>query len=328
MMKTMMKNEKNILVTGAAGFIGRHVSRFLRNDGFQVFGVDWDEEAASRALTEDESVIQICSFDNYDVINKVRSGFYQSVVHLAATPRVPLSVTDPVGTHVNNVERTLLLLDACRERDVRLVFAGSSAAYGDIDVFPTIESSLKNPTSPYGLQKLIVDDYIKMFHMLYGSDMCSFRFFNVYGPGQYPGGSYPMAITAWTWSIANGSTPVLYGDGSIMRDYTYVGDVAEAVTMAVRSSQRLDGCSYNVCSGTSLSMLDVWKHIKSASKFNGDIVFAPPRAGDARKTHGSFSNTSARFGWAPSTPFKNGVEKTWEWVSRESSKLSLQSIQA
>lgn len=318
------KSKLPILITGAAGFIGSNLSRVLSQDNIPWVGVDWDKDAVRRQLQTSKGAIWMSSFDDPGILEAVASSRFRCVIHLAATARVQLSVDDPVGTHENNVERSLRLIDACRSSDTRFIFASSSAVYGNCHRFPTQENDTKKPLSPYGLQKLIIDNYVNLFGSIYGSDMVALRFFNVYGPGQKPGGTYPMAITAWNWAIAQGQIPELYGDGTIERDYIYVDDVAEAICSAALHSERFSGQSMNICSGNAQSMISVWNSIREVSGASVDIKFMPPRSGDPQKTLGDNSFAKSILDWSPIVPFSIGVEKTWEWVNAEIKKSTLE----
>jgi UDP-glucose 4-epimerase len=311
-----------IIVTGAAGFIGRHVMSLAGSLGHVPFGVDWSEENVNRSISEDGYIIILSSFDDIKILDQVSSGFFDAVIHLAATARVPVSIDHPVETHINNVERTLRLLDACRVSNTRFVFAGSSSVYGNGASFPTCELSSPQPLTPYGLQKSIIDQYIRVYNGLYGTDAVSLRFFNVFGPGQYPGGSYPMAVSAWSWAVAHGGRAELYGDGSIRRDYTYVGDVSRAILAAAMREVPFTGQSINICAGSPVGMLEVWDAIIGASKTSAVLHRMPPRAGDPKITWGDNSLALKELGWKPRVLFHEGVEKTLEWVSSKA-KLSL-----
>lgn len=318
----------NIVITGAAGFIGRHVLRLAKSLGHHPIGVDWSEENVNRAISEDGGIMVLSSFDDEKILDQVSSGHADAVVHLAATARVPVSVDRPVETHINNVERTLRLLDACRKSDTRFVFAGSSSVYGNEASFPTCESSRPQPLTPYGLQKSIIDQYMRVYNGLYGTDAVSLRFFNVYGPGQYPGGPYPMAVSAWAWAVAQGGRAELYGDGSIRRDYTYVGDVSRAILTAAVREAPFAGQAINICAGSPVGMLEVWDAIISASKTSAVLHRMPPRAGDPKMTWGDNSLALKELGWKPEVLFHEGVEKTWEWVSTKAQSSLSESIQA
>jgi len=317
-----------MIITGAAGFIGLHVLRLANSLGHDTIGVDWSEENVTRAISEDGVIMVLSSFDNDKILDHVSSGRIDVVIHLAATARVPVSIDHPVETHINNVERTLRLLDACRTSNTRFVFAGSSSVYGNGASFPTCESSHPQPLTPWGLQKSIIDQYMRVYNGLYGTDAVSLRFFNVYGPGQYPGGPYPMAVSAWTWAVAKGGRAELYGDGSIRRDYTYVGDVSRAILAAAVRESPFSGQAINICAGSPVGMLEVWHTVMSASKTSAILYKMPPRAGDPEMTWGDNSLAFKELGWKPEVPFHEGVEKTWEWVSKKVQSSLSESIQA
>lgn len=324
-MKTT-KIDRPFLVTGAAGFIGRHVMRSLRSKGFAVVGVDWDEGAVGLALDRDGGIMRLSSFDDADILHAVGDGDFSCVVHLAATARVPTSVQQPVETHINNVERSLRMLDACKAGATRMVFAGSSSVYGDTSVFPTSEGVPSRPMTPYGLQKAVMDEYIRIYASLYQTDAVSLRFFNVFGPGQYPGGAYPMAITAWSWAIANGTRAEIYGDGSIKRDYTYIDDVVRGIVLAATRKTGFHGQAINLSAGSPVTMLSVWNQILTASGRQHELHFMPHRVGDPTMTWGDNSVAQEELGWRPQISFQEGVEKTWEWVQGEVQKYTSQSI--
>lgn len=323
-----MKIEKPFLVTGAAGFIGRHVMRALRSHGFAVVGVDWDEESVERALRKDAGIMRLSSFDDPDILQAVGRGDFHCAIHLAATARVPLSVQKPVETHVNNVERSMRLLDACRIGRSRMVFAGSSSVYGDTAVFPTPEHVKAQPITPYGVQKHIMDEYIRVYGSLYGTDAVSLRFFNVFGPGQYPGGTYPMAITAWSWAIANGTRAEIYGDGSIRRDYTFVDDVCRGIVMAATRGEPFSGQAINLPAASPVTMLEVWNCLLQVSGKSHPLHFMSPREGDPAITWGDNSLAQKELGWTTEISFQKGVEKTWEWVRAEIQEHTSESIPA
>jgi UDP-glucose 4-epimerase len=322
------KTDRPFLLTGAAGFIGRHVMRALRGRNLTVVGVDWDQESVERAVDRDGGAMRLSSFDDADIIRAVAAGDFSCIVHLAATARVPFSVQEPVETHINNVERSLRLLDACRSGRSRMVFAGSSSVYGDTTVCPTPESAKAQPMTPYGLQKYIMDEYIRIYGSLYGMDAVSLRFFNVFGPGQYPGGTYPMAITAWSWAIARGTRAEIYGDGSIRRDYTFVDDVCRGIVMAATRNEPFCGQAINLPASSPVTMLKVWNCLLNASGKSHELHFMPPRAGDPSVTWGDNYLAQKELGWTPEISFQEGVEKTWEWVKEEVQSYTSESIPA
>ncbi len=215
------------LVTGGAGFIGSHLVDALVSADETVRVVD-DLSTGKRA-----NLARHLSGSGRDAIEFVEGDLAEPgvaaetvagidyVLHMAAIPSVPRSVKDPIASHRANVEVTLLLLQAAREAGVkRLVFASSSSVYGDSPTLPKDEEMPTNPKSPYALQKLIGEQYARLFHSLYGLDTVSLRFFNVFGPRQDPSSPYSGVISLFTSALSEGRQPTIHGDGRQTRDFT------------------------------------------------------------------------------------------------------------
>ena len=209
------------LVTGGAGFIGSHVVEALVARGEAVRVVDdlstgKRENLAGVGLEKVELIED--DLATPDVASRAVAGITH-VVHIAAIPSVPRSVEDPVKTHRANVDGTLLLLMAARNAKVkRVVFASSSSIYGDAPTLPKHEEMPPNPLSPYALQKLIGEQYLRLFYRLYGLDTVALRFFNVFGPRQDPSSMYSGVISIFTAALSEGRVPTIHGDGEQTRD--------------------------------------------------------------------------------------------------------------
>ena len=188
-------------------------------------------------------------FASVNVLTKVKSGVYDSVFHLAAIPRVSYSVEHPLETHETNVNKTLHLMDACVGNVKRFVFASSSSVYGGADILPTPETHPKNPKSPYALQKSIIEDYLKVYSLLYGLESIALRFFNVFGPNQLGHSPYSTAVSAWLTAIKNGKSMRSDGDGSQSRDLCYVDNVVDVCIRASQHEKNLGAEVFNVACG-------------------------------------------------------------------------------
>jgi nucleoside-diphosphate-sugar epimerase len=223
------------------------------------------------------------------------------VFHTAAVPRVPYSVEHPVESTDQNITGTVSVFTAAaRARVRRVVYSASGSAYGEQPVLPLNETMPANPVNPYGLQKYVGELFAKLWCDLYGIEMVSLRYFNVYGPGLDPNGPYALAIGKFLKATKEGLPKTIYGDGTITRDFTHVRDVAEANLLAAESPRVGKGEVINVGAGKQTTIQTL------AEMFGGEIVYGPARV----EAHDSVAdNTKARelLGWEPKMTLEEGI---------------------
>lgn len=336
-------NNKRVLVTGGAGFIGSHVVRELVSHDYIVDVVDDMSNGSLDALEgvsfrvvpadlvknfeikhpESQraagSVLVIeGDFAHREILNRSKSGLYDVIFHLAAMPRVGYSVEYPFESNDLNVTRTLALLDAIRGGNTRFVFSSSSAIYGEIDQLPTTEFSPSNPQSPYGLQKRMIEDYLTLFGRLYQQKSVCLRYFNVYGPGQDGVSPYSTAVAAWCSALRDGRALRSDGNGYQTRDLVFVKDVARANRIAAESQHDFRGHAFNVGSGDSLSNNEVLDLLRL--KFPTlEVQSAPARPGDVSDTLADVSVAKSVLGWEPQVRFEEGLKMTLTWWGLDAS---------
>lgn len=307
-----------VLVTGGYGFIGSHVVDAFLNKGYHVTVVDNLDTGKLKNLehlnphSNSKLEVYVDDFVGFKTLTEVRSGKYQYVLHLAAKASVPFSVDKPVESNDNNVSKTLALLEACKVGNVRkFVFSSSSAVYGDPKTFPTNERSIKNPMSPYALQKSIIEDYCKLYNELYGLKVICLRYFNVFGPRQAGSGPYANVISSWCEKGIRENKIRLDGGGKAYRDFVHVYDVANANTLAVENESIEFGC-YNIGSGKSVRISEILEYFKNCFQ-TVDIAEAQARVGDPIKTQADVALAEQTLGFIPTDVTAEAFYKTFDW---------------
>jgi UDP-glucose 4-epimerase len=269
------------LVTGGAGFIGGHLAERLVRDGHSVRILDNFSSGRETNLRGWGERAEILRDDIRDraAVARAMTGV-RVIFHLAALPSVPKSVADPLTSHDINVNGTLNILLAARDARVqRVVFTSSSAVYGDSPTLPKREDMTPTPISPYGLHKLIGEQYGELFTRAYALPTVSLRYFNVYGPRQDPQSEYAAAIPKFITCLLDGRAPTVFGDGQQTRDFTYVANVVDA-NLAAAAGPNAIGQTFNIADGRRISVNDL---IATLNTILGSAIapaYAPPRAGD------------------------------------------------
>jgi nucleoside-diphosphate-sugar epimerase len=310
------------LVTGGAGFIGSHLVEALVARGARVRVVDSLVTGHRRNLAH-LSGVEFLAGDlaELDTARRAVEGA-EYVLHHAAIPSVPRSVADPLAAHRANVDATLNILVAARDAGVRrVVYAGSSSVYGDTAVLPKHEDLPPQPQSPYALQKLVGEQYARLFFQLYGLETVSLRYFNVFGPRQDPMSPYSGVISRFISALANGRRPTIYGDGEQTRDFTYVANVVDAALRACETPG-IAGKVINVATGQRISVNQLLETLCGLWGQSAQPVYAEPRPGDIRHSQADISRARALLGYEPHVSFEEGLRRTLDWY-RES--LSLRS---
>jgi nucleoside-diphosphate-sugar epimerase len=305
------------LVTGGAGFIGSHIAEELLRRGQQVRIADSLITGKRRNL----DALQGAEFIEGDladlaVAQRAVDGM-EYVLHQAAIPSVPRSVKDPVTSNRANIDASLNVLVAARDGGVkRLVYAGSSSAYGDTDVLPKREDMPTRPLSPYALQKFVVEQYCQMFTRLYGFQTVTIRYFNVFGPRQDPGSPYSGVISLFATALLDGHQPVIYGDGEQTRDFTYVTNVVDGVLRAC-DARNASGEVINVATGGRISLNELLRTMNRIVGTNTKAVYQDARAGDVRDSQADITKARQLLGYVPIVDLEEGLRHTLDWARRE-----------
>jgi UDP-glucose 4-epimerase len=301
------------LVTGGAGFIGSHLTEELVRRGHRVRVVD-SLITGKRANLAHIKDVEFLEGDLADMPVALRAAAgMEYVLHQAAIPSVPRSVKDPITSNRANVDASLNVLVAARDAGVkRVVYAGSSAAYGDTPTLPKREDMLTDPLSPYALQKLVVEQYCQMFTRLYGLETVTTRYFNVFGPRQDPGSPYSGVISLFVTAVLAGRRPIIYGDGGQTRDFTYVANVVDGVLRACEAPKAV-GEVINVATGGRISLKELLSTVNRLVGTHIEPVHEDARVGDVRDSQADITKAKALLGYAPIVPFDEGLAKTLEW---------------
>ena len=303
----------NYLVTGGAGFIGSHLAEELLRRGHRVRIAD------SFITGKRENLAHLAGAELMEgdlaeprVAERAVQGI-EYVLHQAAIPSVPRSVKDPITSNRANVTATLNVLVAARDAGVkRLVYAGSSSAYGNTPTLPKHEAMPTSPLSPYALQKLVGEQYCQMFTQLYGFEAVTTRYFNVFGPRQDPGSPYSGVISLFATAIPAGRQPIIYGDGEQTRDFTYIANVVDGVLRACEAPKAA-GEVINVATGLRISLNDLVRVINTLVGSNIAPIYKEERAGDIRDSQADISKAKAILGYTPRVSFEDGLKQTLEW---------------
>jgi len=239
------------------------------------------------------------------------------VIHLAALPSVPRSVADPLSANRVNIEGTLNVLLAAREAGVkRVVFAASSAAYGDNPILPRVESHEPRPLSPYALTKVAGEYYCQIFTRLYGVEAVALRYFNIFGPRQDPHSQYTGVLSKFITAYIKGTTPIIFGDGEQSRDFTYIANVVDA-TLRACTAPDAPARVINVGVGGRFTLNQT---IALLNQIFGKQVtprYDPPRSGDVLHSQADISLARQLLGYEPKVPYEQGLRKTVEWYRAE-----------
>jgi UDP-glucose 4-epimerase len=239
------------------------------------------------------------------------------VFHEAAVASVTRSVEDPPLSHRNNGTATVTLLTAARDAGVRrVVYAGSSSVYGDTPKLPKREDMETRPLSPYGIEKMTGEHYLRAFARLFGMETLTLRYFNVFGPRQDPGSPYSGVISLFATALLAGRRPVIYGDGRQSRDFTYVADVVRANLLALRA-RGLQGQSVNVATGHRVTLNALLRVMARLAGRPPKAEHRTPRPGDVRHSLADLRAAKKLLGYRPRTPFDEGIRRTLEWYRVE-----------
>jgi nucleoside-diphosphate-sugar epimerase len=301
------------LVTGGAGFIGSHLTEELIRRGEQVRVVDSLITGHRRNLAH-LSGVDFLEGDLADLaVAKRAVDGVDYVLHQAAIPSVPRSVDDPITSNRANIDSTLTVLVAARDARVRrVVYAGSSSAYGNTPTLPKHEDMPTNPLSPYALQKLVGELYMQMFTTLYGLETVTIRYFNVFGPRQDPSSPYSGVISVFAKALLENTAPTIYGDGEQTRDFTYVANVVDGVLKAVKAPDA-SGKVVNVATGLRISLNTLFGTMRDAVGSRLEVNYGPTRPGDVKDSLADITRARTLLGYEPSVSLEAGLKKTLEW---------------
>ena len=317
-------SDRVVLVTGGAGFIGSHlVERFL-SEGATVrviddFSTGRRENLAplvdridlhEQSITDPAACAAACVGVDY-------------VLHQAALPSVARSVDDPMATHDVSATGTLNMLVAANDAGVRrLVYAGSSSAYGDIPTLPKREAMASMPRSPYAVAKLAGEHYVRVFAHLFGLETAVLRYFNVFGPRQDPNSVYSAVIPLFINAALGEQAPTINGDGGQTRDFTYVDNVVDANLRACTApAEGVNGEVFNVGCGKRISVIDLWEVIKAALGSELEAQYGPARAGDVRDSLADLTKISERLGYEVKVSLHEGIRLTAHWLRSQGSAV-------
>jgi len=306
------------VVTGGAGFIGSHIAETLARRGDEVVILDnlfSGKVENIRHLLDMPAVTFVNGSITDQPLLQDACRDADGIFHEAAITSVPRSVKDPLASNETNVNGTLNVLVAAQKCGAKkIVYASSSSVYGDTPTLPKREDMVPNPKSPYAITKLTGEYYLKVFHELYGMDTASLRYFNVFGPRQDPHSEYSAVIPKFITKILHHESPIIYGDGSQTRDFTYVKDVAQA------NVQAMDGSAegiFNVAYGSRISLVELAHLIMESLGEEQSLTFEPPRSGDIHDSLAAISAAQDAFGYAPEYTVKTGLQETIQWYQNQ-----------
>ncbi len=296
------QDKKTVVVTGGAGFLGSTLVPALIDAGYTVHVID-NLVSGKKERVPKEAQLHVVDICDSTTLEKLFATFgpIHTVFHLAALPRVPFSIDHPKEAHLVNVDGVLSVFEAARKAHVRrIVYSGSSSAYGDQTVMPLREDMCPNPKSPYAVQKLYGEYLARQYSLHYGIETVCFRYFNIFGPHFDPNGPYAMAIGKFLVQRKNKQPLTITGDGSQTRDCVYATDVARANILAAESPKVGKGEVINIGSGRNPSILEI------ARLIGGEIIHVAPRV-EPHDTLADISRAKKLLGWKPLMTIEKGI---------------------
>ena len=306
------------LVTGGAGFIGSNIVTELLRQGQEIRVLD------NFATGKRENILPLMKNPNLTLIEGDLRSFHivraavkgvDYILHQGALPSVPRSINDPITSNDVNILGTLNLLEAAKEFGVkRVICASSSSIYGNSETLPKIETMPVNPMSPYALTKYAQERYCQVFYSLYGLETVSLRYFNVFGPNQDPTSQYSAVIPKFIRLIQQDKEPVIYGDGSQSRDFTYVENNVRANIQAC-TAEKAAGEVINIACGERYTLLDLVKMINEILGKHIEPKFEPERPGDVKHSLAGIEKARELLGYEVRVDFQAGLERTIEFFT-------------
>jgi UDP-glucose 4-epimerase len=312
---------RTFLVTGGAGFIGSHIAEALVRRGDRVRILDNLSTGFRSNFEAFRDGVEFIEGDVTDANAVARAvEGVECVFHEAALASVPLSVERPLASHAACATGTVTLLDAARRAGVRrVVYAGSSAAYGDQPTASKRETDLPAPLSPYAAAKLAGELYCQAFWSSFGLETVAIRYFNVFGPRQDPASQYSAVIPLFITAILAGRQPVIYGDGRQSRDFSFVANVAHANLLAADAPEAV-GRTINAADGRSIDLLQLLDVLNRLLGTKVKPQLAPSRPGDVRESQADISLARRLLHYEPQVDFEEGLRRSIDYYRQAAGK--------
>lgn len=317
-----------ILVTGGAGFIGSNLVEQLLKDERVTFVRVFDN-LATGSLKNLADFISHPSFEFIEGDIRQYNACLEAcesidvITHQAALGSVPRSVKDPLTTNEVNITGALNIFTAAKEKNIkRVVYAASSSTYGDHQGLPKVEDRIGNPLSPYAVTKYVNELYARVYASLYNVQFIGLRYFNIFGPRQSPQGPYAAVIPLFIKAILENKPPVINGDGSHSRDFTFVANAVQA-NIAAMFTERSEAVNevYNVACGEQTSLLQLFDALKQEAGSSLNPAHGPDRPGDVKHSLADISKAKSFLGYNPSISVEEGLRTTFSWYKNNPDRL-------